>query len=288
MDMRSRQLPLTIASGPAEQRSVTGTGADSGNGFDEARYWHRLRSHGDRQARERLSGHFLPYARTIAATCYARRTHNEIEFEEYLQLASVGLVEALDRFDPGRGVLFKTFAARRMIGSILNGLERLTEKNQQIAVRQRLRQERLQTIKMQARGVVEGASANAAAVMGGNATGRRLTSQDDLFRYLAEVGIGLALGVLLDGTGMAQGNDGVSPEVEYFQQAELKQLQNQIRETVARLPEQEQKVVRHHYLQGNCLRRHRGDVGGNERSNIPNSSPSAKPVTRGAVRPVTL
>ena len=48
---------------------------------------------------------------------------------------------------------------------------------------------------------------------------------------------------------MTQSNDGVSPDVEYFQQAELKQLQNQIRETVARLPEQEQKVVRYHYLQ---------------------------------------
>src|SRR5207247_5117094 len=97
---------------------------------EEAALWRQLRATSDAQAREKLLALHLPYARTLAATFYARRFHDEIEFGDYLQFASVGLLEALDRYDPGRGVQFRTFAARRMQGAILNGLEKLTEKQQ--------------------------------------------------------------------------------------------------------------------------------------------------------------
>jgi hypothetical protein len=62
------------------------------------------------------------------------RMHDEIELGDYLQYARIGLLEALDRFDPAVGVMFRTFAARRMHVAILDGIERLTEKQQQIAV----------------------------------------------------------------------------------------------------------------------------------------------------------
>lgn len=201
--------------------------------------WKAVRTHADPEARERLMAMHLPYARVVAATYYARRTHNDVEFEEYLQLASMGLIESVDRFDPERGVQFRTFSARRMHGAILNGLERMTEKNQQIAVRRRLQKERLE-------------AAKSAAAQSSSSTGDK---QDDLFRYLAEVGVGLALGVLLEGTGMVDnesfGNASVSasPEVSYFRQTELQRLQQVVREQVKRLSQQEQTVIRYHYLQ---------------------------------------
>lgn len=208
---------------------------------EEAGLWQALRERGDAQARERLLALHLPYARVVAASYYARRTHNEVEFEEYLQLASLGMVESVDRFDPTRGVQFRTFAARRMHGSILNGLERLTEKNQQISVRRRVQQERVEAAK--------------AAAGERKTSGTAAEKQDDLFRYLAEVGVGLALGVLLEGTGMVDdesfGNAavGASPEVSYFRQSELQRLQKMVREQLQRLTEQEQTVIRYHYLQ---------------------------------------
>src|SRR3954468_3185376 len=113
----------------------------------EAALWRELRATGDAALRERLLVLHLPYARTIAATLYARRFHDEIEFGDYLQLARVGMLEAVDRFDPARGVQFRTFASRRMQGAILNGIERLTEKQQQIAARQRLRADRVAGVK---------------------------------------------------------------------------------------------------------------------------------------------
>src|SRR6478609_9211446 len=123
----------------------------------EAALWQDLRASGNADARSQLLALHLPYARVVAAIYYSRRFHDEIEFGDYLQYASIGMLEALERYDPTRGVQFRTFAARRMHGSILNGLERLTEKQQQIAMRQRLRTERAQELKAMA-GLVAGAA----------------------------------------------------------------------------------------------------------------------------------
>lgn len=212
----------------------------------EGDLWQRWRHDRDMRAREQLIGHFLPYARTIAAITYARRTHDEIEFADYFQLASVGLIEAVERFDPEQGAQFKTFAHKRMQGAILSGLERLTEKNQQIAAQQRLRRERLESIKAQS--LLDGTE------QGNAQTPPKGHSPEALFNYLAEVGIGLALSVLLEGTGMLDsessgGATAVSPEVSYFRQTELRNLQQLVRGLLSRLNAQEQIVIRHHYLQ---------------------------------------
>lgn len=202
-----------------------------------ASLWARWRRDRDEAAREHLIGHYLPYARMVAATVYARRTHNDVEFDDYLQLARVGLLEAVDRFEPDQGAQFKTFAAKRVQGAVLNGLVRLTEKNQQISVRMRLQQERLEAVKE--------AAASAAPVR----------SPDKLFKYLADVGIGLALGVLLEDTGMIDaeafesGGQAPSPEVSYFRKTEIVQLRTVLRDLVGQLSEQQRLVIRHHYLQ---------------------------------------
>jgi len=212
--------------------------------------WARWRKEKDEAAREQLICHYLPYAKMVAATIYGRRTHNDVEFEDYLQLARVGLLEAVDRFEPGQGAQFKTFAAKRVQGSVLNGLTRLTEKNQQISVAMRLRQERLEAVKDAAAAAEEVPGDGQAA-----AASAAPRSADKLFKYLAEVGIGLALGVLLEGTGMVDGEafDGnahaPSPEVSYFRKTEILQLRTVLRDLVNQLSDQQKSVIRQHYLQ---------------------------------------
>ena len=215
--------------------------ADPVSAASEAELWQRWREQRDESARQRLMDHFIPYARVVAATYYGRRINDEIEFNDYLQLASVGLVESIDRYDPALGAQFKTFAARRMHGAILDGLERLTEKQQQIAVKRRLRQERLQDIQSAA------SSARAEATTGKDS---KATHADNLFKYLSEVGIGLAISYLLEGTGMVQGDATATYQADaYYQRAELRQLQQRIRELVQRLSDQERTVITCHYLQ---------------------------------------
>ncbi|WP_043112917.1 sigma-70 family RNA polymerase sigma factor [Pseudacidovorax intermedius] len=225
--------------------------------------WIQWRVQKDAAARDLLICHFLPYARMMAATLYGRRTHDDVEFEEYLQLARVGLIEAVDRFDPSQGAQFKTFASKRVQGSILNGLVRLTEKNQQISIRTRLQQERLASIKEGAApellsmqdGVDAVSLPSSDAKTAASTSGQR--AADKLFKYLAEVGIGVALGVLLEDTGMVDaeafgaGADAYapSPEVSYFRKTELRQLGAVLRSFVDQLADQQRLVIRHHYLQ---------------------------------------
>lgn len=231
---------------------ATGT-ATTSPADDSLPLWQLWRDHGDIDAREQLITYYLPYARMMAATLYGRRTHDEVEFADYLQFARVGLVEAVDRYDPTQGAQFKTFAAKRVQGAVLNGLVNFTEKNQQISLQMRLRRERLEAVKEAAAAAVaeDDTSGGSESASPGASRGN-----DKLFRYLAEVGIGLALGVMLEDTGMvdAQAFDGSeaqapSPEVSYFRKSEIDQLRTVLRSLVGQLSEQQRLVIRHHYLQ---------------------------------------
>ena len=69
---------------------------------------------GDEEARERLVGMFLPLAEYLA-----RRFDRRGEpLEDLVQVASVGLLNAIDRFDVEREVQFSTYAAVTIIGEL--------------------------------------------------------------------------------------------------------------------------------------------------------------------------
>jgi RNA polymerase sigma-B factor len=73
--------------------------------------WHH---DADRAAREELFQRFLPLARKLAA-----RYSNPYEpIEDLAQVASVGLLGAIDRFDPDRGVGFPAFAIPTILGEL--------------------------------------------------------------------------------------------------------------------------------------------------------------------------
>ncbi|MDQ8035723.1 MAG: sigma-70 family RNA polymerase sigma factor [Bordetella sp.] len=203
--------------------------------------WRRWRGTRDEAARDALISHHLPYARMLAATLYGKRTHDDIEFDDYFQMASMGLIESVERFDPDQGVQFRTFASKRVLGAVINGLARMTEKGQQIGVMARLRRERLQDLK-------------AGGQEQGRAPGVDARDPGRLFSYLADVGIGVALGILLEDSGMySSGEDSpapvASPEVSYFRKSEVLTLQQLLRNRVQRLPEAERRVIQLHYQQ---------------------------------------
>lgn len=204
----------------------------------ELSLWRRLRQPGgDEAARAQLLALHLPYARTIAAVVFGKRYHDEIEFGDYHQYASVGLLEAMDRFDPERGTQFRTFAARRMQGAILNGIERLTEKQQQISARRRARAEQLEAVK------------ELAAQSAGSPDGGSSRSPEQLQKFMVEVGVGLALAWMLEGTAMVE-DPGGSETIPFYRSAELRQLRERLAQLVEALPAAERAVIRSHYVQG--------------------------------------
>jgi RNA polymerase sigma-B factor len=69
---------------------------------------------GDEAVREDVVERFLPLARQLARR-YARG--NE-PLDDLFQVASVGLLKAIDRYDPARGYAFSTFAVPTIVGEL--------------------------------------------------------------------------------------------------------------------------------------------------------------------------
>jgi len=103
--------PATVA-GPRNARS---TQADRlARTLGERRLFARYRSRGDQAAREELVKRFLPLA-----TGLARRYHRGTEpLDDLVQVASLGLLKAIDRFDPERGTAFSSFAVPTIAGEL--------------------------------------------------------------------------------------------------------------------------------------------------------------------------
>jgi RNA polymerase sigma-B factor len=74
----------------------------------------RYHLEGDLAARDELVERFLPLARDLAL----RYSYTDEPFDDLLQVASLGLIKAIDRFEPGRGTKFTSYAAPTILGEL--------------------------------------------------------------------------------------------------------------------------------------------------------------------------
>ena len=73
-----------------------------------------LRPTRDPSLREELVRTYLPLARTIARRYESRR----VPLEDLVQVAAIGLMKAIDRYDPERGIAFSSYAVPTMVGEV--------------------------------------------------------------------------------------------------------------------------------------------------------------------------
>jgi RNA polymerase sigma-B factor len=88
-----------------------------GERFDRRRtreLFHRLTADHDAGARDELVVSHLNLARYLAM----RFAHRGEQIDDLVQVGTLGLIKAIDRYDPSRGVEFTTYAAPTIIGEI--------------------------------------------------------------------------------------------------------------------------------------------------------------------------
>jgi RNA polymerase sigma-B factor len=96
----------TAYSPPQEGRAARGR--------EDRRLLERYHRDGDRAAREALVERFLPLARQLAR----RYQRGSEPLDDLIQVASLGLLKAIDRFEPDRPTAFSSFAVPTILGEL--------------------------------------------------------------------------------------------------------------------------------------------------------------------------
>jgi RNA polymerase sigma factor for flagellar operon FliA len=186
---------------------------------DEQSLWTRYRRDGDAVARSTLFDRYVPWSRSVARDVYRRVRLTQLDWADYAQNASLGLIEAMGRFDVARGIDFMAYAKPRVRGAVFNGLRTFLEDGhpQGYSSRYRARAESLQG--------EEG---------------------DDLLEQLVGTVTGLGLGFLLeshatDSVFLASGDASAL--------AEHSQLGSALQDALEALGSKERQVLTLHYYQ---------------------------------------
>jgi RNA polymerase sigma factor for flagellar operon FliA len=183
------------------------------------------RARGVTEAREQLIQQYLPLAKRLAASLYATRAVQDVEFGDYLHLAYVGLLEAMQRYRAGGEAQFATFATYRIRGTILNNIPRMTETGDRLSHIRRARRDRAASL-LENEGKPEKPSVSS----------------------LVDVIVGLALSVQLDEIAETEPAE-ATPFNDPYASQEYADLQRRLRDVLTQLPEREARLVDYHYFQ---------------------------------------
>lgn len=191
----------------------------------EASLWRRARFEDDTRSRESLFNRYVVLARSVAAKHFNWR-RRPVDRGDLEQLAYEGLLQALDRYDPLQGVPFGAYARPRIAGNVSDGMNRLSDLDAQVSQQRRMRQERLKSVAQ-----LDPAPADPLAA-------------------LADLAMDLALGLMLEGTGMLDSEASMDSRPNAYEGLAWRQTQAAIASEVAMLPENEGAVIRQHYHTG--------------------------------------
>jgi RNA polymerase sigma factor FliA len=175
-------------------------------------------------AREQLVSQYLPLAKRLAAGLFARRPSNDVEFGDYLHLAYVGLLEAIQRYRTDSGAQFATFATYRIRGAILNGVPLMTETGDRISYLTRAHRDRADS-------VLEGQPEAAAASLAS----------------LIDMVVAVALTVQLDEVAEQESAEPTAAADPYSSRL-YEDTQRRLKRAVESLPERERQIVHFHYF----------------------------------------
>lgn len=213
---------------------------------DEKHLWQVYLEHKDKKVRQELISFYAPLVKQVAGRMVLF-TPSGADFDDLLGYGALGLVQAVDSFDPQRGVQFNTFAHSRIRGAILDGIRQLDWRSRGSREREKGLQEALAHLE-QRLGRTPTDEELARELGLGLREMQKLwqeTSQSEL--------ASLEAAFVSPDTGEAEGNlkELLSgpPEQEPERQALRNQLRQELAQAIGRLPEKEKLVVALYYYE---------------------------------------
>ncbi|MDP1539178.1 MAG: sigma-70 family RNA polymerase sigma factor [Moraxellaceae bacterium] len=184
---------------------------------EEAQLWQLWSSAQSADVRTKLFFYYCEWSRTLAKFLLSRYPHPLAEWNDYVSFASLGLLQAIDRFDPLRQVRFKTFAEPYIKGAVLKGLACYVKD------REKVTRDRLQSLSSE----------------------DRFRDEDSDFEQVVNAAVDLAFGYFLELGILSEPSDDKGPLGVYEQE----NMMTSLSALVAQLPEREKQVVIGHYYQ---------------------------------------
>ena len=89
--------------------------------LDEEKLWEKFTKTGETQLRDFFVMKYAPLVKYVAGKVSMGMPQN-IEFDDLVSYGIFGLLDAINKFDPNRGIKFKTYAMTRIRGAIFDEL----------------------------------------------------------------------------------------------------------------------------------------------------------------------
>lgn len=114
-ELMGEDRPAAMSSAATAGSFSAQSSADGANtALPDSALFARARFDKDARARETLIRRYLPLARRLAR----RYQHTDEPLEDLVQVASIGLLKAIDRFDCAREVMFSSYAVPTILGEL--------------------------------------------------------------------------------------------------------------------------------------------------------------------------
>ncbi len=91
---------------------------------DINKLWENYFKKKNNETRERIIIHYVALVKTHAYKIY-QSLPNTVEVDDLISYGTFGLIDAIDRFDPSKNVVFEAYASLRIRGAIYDGLRKM-------------------------------------------------------------------------------------------------------------------------------------------------------------------
>jgi RNA polymerase sigma factor FliA len=206
--------------------------------------WKSYKETESAEAQELLVAHYLPLVRTLAVGI-SRKLAAGADLEELAADGSVGLLRAIEAFDPSRGFKFETYAIPVIRGSIFNGVRRLDWVPERTRTKARALQSAME--RLQSESGQEPTREDLAAEL--------KISTDEVYDLIASLSTAylLSLDQPLGHTDEGDSSYGDFVEdqsVTPLMEVEFAEERQALRDAIGQLDEREQMIVTLHYFEG--------------------------------------